>query len=163
MFKSRKGITLISLVVTIIIILILASISINMLYGNNSILQRAIQAREDAIIAQEKEQIALAWNSLIADKTTGKITEIDEDNFEIELNNIGNNTQVDYVDNDVNKDFLVIFIDTTHEYIVDKNGNIILKDNKVIVDEVSIEEYIVEQGELNSKYSINGWGSDARK
>ena len=43
--KSRKGITLISLVVTIIVLLILAGISISMLSGDNSILQKAIDAK----------------------------------------------------------------------------------------------------------------------
>lgn len=40
-FKRNKGITLIVLVVTIIVLLILAGISINMLTGQNGILNRA--------------------------------------------------------------------------------------------------------------------------
>lgn len=93
----------------------------------------ATSARENTIIAGEKEQIALALNSLSLDKITGKIDNIDEHNFEIELNSSGNNTQVDYVDNDSNKDFSVTFIDTTHEYIVDKNGNITLKGTNIVI------------------------------
>ena len=125
-------------------------------------MNKATQAREDTIIGQEKEQIALAWNSLILDKTTGKITDIDEDNFETELNNSGNNTEVaDYIINNENNGFSVTFIDTTHEYIVDKNGNITLKGTKTI-DNVEIieEEYIIENSELSSEYNIDGWGSD---
>ena len=45
--KSRKGITLIALVVTIIVLLILAGISIAMLTGENGILQRAAVAKKD--------------------------------------------------------------------------------------------------------------------
>ena len=41
---NEKGITLIALVITIIVLLILAGISISMLSGNNSILQRATDA-----------------------------------------------------------------------------------------------------------------------
>lgn len=40
-FKMNKGITLIALVVTIIVLLILAGISISMLSGDNSILTKA--------------------------------------------------------------------------------------------------------------------------
>ena len=53
--KSR-GITLIALVVTIIILLILAGISISMLTGQNGILNRAVEAKEKTQVANEKEQ-----------------------------------------------------------------------------------------------------------
>ena len=42
---GKKGITLISLVVTIIVLLILAGISISMLTGQNGILNRAQEAK----------------------------------------------------------------------------------------------------------------------
>lgn len=45
--KRNEGITLIALVVTIIVLLILAGISIAMLSGNNGILQRATEAKQD--------------------------------------------------------------------------------------------------------------------
>ena len=54
--KNKNGITLISLVVTIIVLLILSGISISMLSGNNSILKQATQAKEETDIAQEKKQ-----------------------------------------------------------------------------------------------------------
>ena len=42
-FKQKKGITLIALVITIIVLLILAGISISMLAGDNGILKKATQ------------------------------------------------------------------------------------------------------------------------
>ncbi len=54
-FKKNKGITLIALVVTIIVLLILAGISIAMLTGQNGILNRAAEAKEKTEIAQEDE------------------------------------------------------------------------------------------------------------
>ena len=51
--KGNKGITLIALVITIIVLLILAGISISMLSGDNSILRRAADAKTNS----EKEQI----------------------------------------------------------------------------------------------------------
>ena len=41
MFESQKGITLIALIVTIIILLILAGISISMLTGENGLIKNA--------------------------------------------------------------------------------------------------------------------------
>lgn len=64
--------------------------------------------------------------------TKGK--EIKNTNFQNELNNSGNNTNVRYEDDDENKNFLVNFRDTNHEYIVDRNGKITLKGTNVIED-----------------------------
>ena len=65
--KSNKGITLIALVITIIVLLILAGVSIAMLSGDNSILGRANQAGKETAVATAKEQIALAINEGMAD------------------------------------------------------------------------------------------------
>ena len=53
--RRNKGITLIALVVTIIVLLILAGISIAMLTGQNGILNRAAEAKEKTRVAQEDE------------------------------------------------------------------------------------------------------------
>ena len=37
--KNKKGITLVALVVTIVVLLILAGVSLNLLIGNNGVLQ----------------------------------------------------------------------------------------------------------------------------
>ena len=54
-FKKKGGITLIALVVTIIVLLILAGISISMLTGQNGILNRASEAKENTEIASKDE------------------------------------------------------------------------------------------------------------
>ena len=53
--RRNKGITLIALVVTIIVLLILAGISIAMLIGQNGILNRVAEAKEKTRVAQEDE------------------------------------------------------------------------------------------------------------
>ena len=58
--KNNAGITLIALVVTIIVLIILAGISISMLTGQNGILNRAAEAREKTKKAQREEQAQLA-------------------------------------------------------------------------------------------------------
>ena len=58
-FKEKSGITLIALVITIIVLLILAGISISMLSGDNGILQRATDAKKNTETASAKEQIQI--------------------------------------------------------------------------------------------------------
>ena len=53
--RKERGITLVSLVVTIIILIILAGISINILLGEQGIITRAEQAKENMQIAQIEE------------------------------------------------------------------------------------------------------------
>ncbi len=64
--KKQRGITLIALVVTIIVLIILAGVSINMLVGENGIINMAQRAKENMKIAQkeEEEQIAELSNQL---------------------------------------------------------------------------------------------------
>ena len=57
--KEVKGITLIALVLTIIVLLILAGVSIAMLTGENGILTQATKAKEETEIASEREAIQL--------------------------------------------------------------------------------------------------------
>lgn len=58
--NKASGITLIALVVTIIVLLILAGISIQMLTGDNGILNRAEQAVKKHADANELEKIQIA-------------------------------------------------------------------------------------------------------
>lgn len=57
--KSKEGITLISLVVTIIILIILASISISMILGNNGLLNKAQTASDETKKSQATETMNL--------------------------------------------------------------------------------------------------------
>lgn len=67
--KSKaSGITLIALVVTVIVLLLLAGISIMMLSGNNGILQRAGEAKEVTEDAQIIEQAELIKNAKLIEK-----------------------------------------------------------------------------------------------
>ena len=57
--KQRKGITLIALVITIIILLILAGITIASLTSENGLFKRAQQAKEETLKGQEEENVTL--------------------------------------------------------------------------------------------------------
>ena len=56
-FKNQKGITLIALVVTIIVLIILAGIAISMTVGDNGIFTKAKEAKRLQITAEAKEKI----------------------------------------------------------------------------------------------------------
>ena len=58
--KENKGITLIALVITIIVLLLLAGISISMLAGNNSILNRAGESRVANALGTGKDAVNMA-------------------------------------------------------------------------------------------------------
>lgn len=58
--KNRKGITLIALIVTIIVLLILAGISIGAITSNNGIINQAKNAKNDTEYSQWEEQIDVA-------------------------------------------------------------------------------------------------------
>ncbi len=55
--ETNKGITLIALVITIIVLLILAAVSIATLTGENGLLNRATEAKNETDIANIKEEI----------------------------------------------------------------------------------------------------------
>lgn len=57
--ENRKAITLIALVVTVVVLLILASVSIAMLTGNNGILTQAQRAKISTELASYKEELEL--------------------------------------------------------------------------------------------------------
>lgn len=76
-FKNEIGITLIALVVTIVVLLILAGVSIAMLTGENGIITRATQSKTENAHAEVKEKIMLEYQdwkiaveTTIAEETT---------------------------------------------------------------------------------------------
>ena len=79
-FKGRreKGITLIALVITIIVLLILAGVTIATLTGDNGILTKANEAKTITNEKDEEEQIEIGYTEyLMADQTGEKV------NFEV--------------------------------------------------------------------------------
>ena len=73
-FKKQKGITLIALVVTIIVLLILAGVSIAMLTGNNGILTQGKRAKEETTVGHEKETVQMAYAGAKAKKLGEEVT-----------------------------------------------------------------------------------------
>ena len=74
-YEENTGITLIALVVTIIVLLILAGVSISMLTGQNGILNRAADAKEKTEVAQKDEEEKMQGYESLIDQYTGTIPE----------------------------------------------------------------------------------------
>ena len=93
--ESEKGITLIALVITIIVLLILAAVSIAMLTGENGILKKASTAKEKHQISEAKEKIELALQDLrIEEESKGnsltkeKLSKLSESEYEISVESL---------------------------------------------------------------------------
>ena len=75
---KETGITLIALVITIVILLILAGVSMSMLKGENSIITQADKTKEETEIAEEKEAVQMAYAEAMVEKyDQGSITASD--------------------------------------------------------------------------------------
>ena len=131
--EKNGGITLIALVITIIVILILAAISITMLTGDNSILKRAVEAKDDTIVGQEKEQIEIAYISVAMGNLEDSVTVA---KLQAEMDKVADTTVSDNADGTLN----VYYNDTTHEYTIN-NGKVSVK-GPSITDVIKIGDYV---------------------
>lgn len=68
--EKNKGITLIALVVTIIVLIILAGVSISLVLGDSGIVTKAKQAKVTYSQAQAREKLEMVLGELQADKAT---------------------------------------------------------------------------------------------
>ena len=70
--KNNKGITLIALVITIIVLLILAGVTIAMLTGDNGILTKTNQAKTNTTKGEVADKINMAINAEYASLLSGE-------------------------------------------------------------------------------------------
>ena len=64
--QNNKGITLIALVITIIVLLILAGVSIALVTGDNGLLKQATRAGAETQVAEAKEMAIMDVSALVA-------------------------------------------------------------------------------------------------
>ena len=136
--KKEKGITLVALVVTIIVLLILAFIAISMIMGDNGVVEKAKESKEETIKAQEREFIKLAYQDLemdyrlkgtdiTADRVMEKLSEYDK-NIEVKMitkDEIGD-TEVVVEKNSGEEYAEIVFTETEHKYA----GSLVIDENK---------------------------------
>lgn len=79
--KKERGITLIALVITIIVLLILAGISIVTITGNNSVIEQADNAKNLTEVAKEKELIEISSVRAMGNNRYGNLNETELQNI----------------------------------------------------------------------------------
>ena len=119
--------TLIALVITIIILLILAGVTIATLTGDNGVLTKASEAKQKTEEAQEEENLKLAVTSSQMKKVN--TLDITKENLENAIKEqFGNNKDFLVTDNG-DGSFLVNMNDTKRMYYVDSAGEVIAEEN----------------------------------
>lgn len=162
--KNKKGITLIALVITIIVLLILAGVSLSLTLGNNGILAKARVASEAHRDAEIEEELKIAYAAF---KTSQEIDEIEEKNvyaaqtqyvgekmekrYGNKLEQVyrsGKNTKVEFENN--NKVYVVKHDGTTYHYVKMKPTDIYCKHDE------NGTLYLRATPQIG--YIKNGWG-----
>ena len=147
--KSMNEITLIALVITIVVLLILAGVTIATLTGDNGILSKATQAKEQTEVATEKEQVEIAYMSADMNKT-GEVVTVEE--LQAELDKMAKTLVSDNGD----RTFNVFFEDSKNNYKVE-NGAVsetVLTEEKMNLEKGSIQIIDKQTNEIISEQKV---------
>lgn len=130
-FKQRKGITLIALVITIIVLLILAGVSISMIAGENGILQKATEAKTNTEKAQIIENAQMDISGQQADNNGSNIT---KEQLVTILNKYFQDTEASSIPDEVSSE-------QGHDYeLTTKDNQYIIKLSEIYRGKFSAEE-----------------------
>ena len=132
--KQSKGITLISLVVTIIILIILAGISLYLVLGDNGITEKAKEAKTVTSVASAQEKLELVKGPVQLKKYS-----VNLDDYLEELDKVKEKYEVDDVKR-IDNDNAEIIIGGKYKFIAtdEKNGNVkIIYQGEVVGLEIS--------------------------
>ena len=134
-FDKNKGITLIALVITIIVLLILAGVSIASLTGPNGLLTRANEAKEATTRAGAKEKVQM--------EVAGSFNE--HGNFDMDKlkENLKENLGLQESDIKDNEDGSITVTVDGYEVTVDSNGNVKVEGEGTTPEDPSDTENIV--------------------
>lgn len=135
MGNGNKGITLVALVVTIVILLILAGITIELTLGSDGIIQKTKFAKNQSCIQSDKEAIQIAYSTVyhLYDKV------VTAQNLQEQLIYDGKDVECETVENNKIK---VKIVKCEHEFLVDPvTGDIenTTSDGKPVENKISIE------------------------
>ncbi len=120
--RRNRGITLIALVITIIVLLILAGVTINAIVGNENVMEKAKEARVKDEEANEFDSIKLAVVNAMAEGNNGKVN---AENLTKELNGLVQGGELPLVGAGP---WTVHGKTTGKEYTIYENGNVTAKD-----------------------------------
>jgi hypothetical protein len=153
--KKNLGITLIALIITIIVLLILAGVSINLILGDNGVITKAKIASEETKEADAKEKVSMAWASCemeyqdawSTNQSVKRSTYFTKEKMNEYLNSEGEITEEFIYNEDDDSEFTYKTSDGT-EYMlkVDKTGKV--SKNLVVYLKVGEEEVAITKGNL---------------
>lgn len=121
--KFEKGVTLIALVVTIIVILIIAGISISALTGQFNGIFMGQQVKTEANVTEEKNALRLAIQETMTSDNKGEINEEPFRNHLDQHVRPENYTNFEYREN--SKSYILQMVPTQNWYTITKDGEIL--------------------------------------
>lgn len=156
--KDERGITLIALVVTIVVLIILAGISISVILGENGLVAKAKRAATQTEEAVANEEMGMYMASIKMDKEAGSeqrladylSSNVGNDGLEDFLNNGDGHAQVAYKGNK----FLVNLDDYTFTYLGKSEGQGVNRHIKQILNNNNEDVpgiAMVEAGEIETE------------
>ena len=150
--SKNRGITLVALVITIIVLLILAGITIAQLTGTGGLLNKVLEAKDNTKYANALEKINLAISA-----SYGSNTEIDDNLLLINLNNIQG------IKNKLTSIVYPVKINIDgYDFQINSNGQVSeiekkFPEVKINVDyqNLEIQVFVVKQGDEIKKVILN--------
>ena len=118
--ENQSGITMIALIVTIVVLLILAGISIATLNGDSGIIKKSKEAKEQTEISEEKEVVDRATVQAMGNNKKGDLIESE---LQEQLDKIASSGKTEVTD--TGEEFEILFKESNRCYTVDKEGNIL--------------------------------------
>ena len=140
--KRQEGITIIALVVTIIILIILAGVSINLLLGENGLIEIARGTKEKQTITEITERLELEKANMVTEN--GNSIQLNDYLEEIQKENVIIGHVVKLESKDKAETNAYIIVDDKYEYLLEKeeNGNIKITYNgkSVLVESIELDK-----------------------
>ena len=148
---GQRGITLIALVITIIVLLILAGVTIATLTGDNGILTRAQEAKAETDEASDIEKIRLA----ISEAQIGEngYQKLDATNFQKALNNQFEGKNLSMTDNG-DGSYTISLDNNSKMYYADSDGQIISNEDMLVIG--TADELKAFRDDVNSGNTYEG-------
>lgn len=147
--NSNKGITLIALIITIILMLILAGVVLSLTLSDNGLIKVSIQTSKKTREEEAKEKLQIVLEDLRIQKYSNE--EYNETEY---IDKYLKNNEMSINDNVVNINGYTFFINRYTLEILDNIEN--QETEKVFTYTGDIEKYIIER---SGKYKLEVWGA----
>ena len=145
--RGTKGITFVALVVTIVVLLILAGITLTYVFGDNSVFKQATDAKLQTEIARAREKIEMVLSEAKIPKSMDSQYNENEYLEEFVLSRISN-TEV--LENVIITDGYAFVLDRS----VPKIGEYLGKKEELVFPTVSVSEAVLEEDTKSATFTI---------